>query len=93
MDDGFELDDIGLAQVEASVQMIHKLKGVLEDKKARVLDLFRQWDKDFDGSVTKKEVHKALSRENLVKHTRERAVSGIGPSASPNSRGRPSAVP
>jgi len=44
----------------SDIPMIDQLRGALKKSAARVMDLFREWDTDGDGSVSKKEFRKAM---------------------------------
>ena len=56
MDFTEELDD-GVVTKE---ELASKLRGALDENQARVLDLFREWDSDESGTISKKEFRQAL---------------------------------
>ena len=50
-----------------------QLASALRSQSARVLDLFRDWDTDGDGEVSRKEFHKAMTALGLEVPHRSRA--------------------
>ena len=63
--------------MESDVPVQEQLRQILIDNAVRVIDLFRDWDDDGDGRVSKKEFRKAMK------------MLGISPSPSPNPNPRP----
>ena len=47
------------------------MRDALAANSARVIDLFREWDDDGDGQVTKKEFRKAMNQFGLDAHRKE----------------------
>ena len=45
---------------DAAVALVDELRLSLATQSARVIDLFREWDEDGDGTVSKKEFRKAI---------------------------------
>ena len=49
----------------SSVPIVEQLAAALKSKAARVIDLFREWDGNKDGTVSKKEFRKAMPELGL----------------------------
>merc|ERR1740133_899303 len=54
------LGTIDLEEGDASRPVQEQLRHVLTSNAVRVIDLFREWDEDGDGTVSKKEFRKAM---------------------------------
>ena len=55
-----ELDVGDIDDMESDVPVQEQLRQILIDNAVRVIDLFRDWDDDGDGRVSKKEFRKAM---------------------------------
>ena len=51
---GFDIDE------DSEQSIAEQLRGALSATGARVIDLFREWDTDGDGKVTRAEFHRAM---------------------------------
>jgi hypothetical protein len=58
----------GLFQ-DARRTVVEQLRDALVANSMRVIDLFREWDDDGDGEITKEEFRKAIPRLGLVGHS------------------------